>query len=177
MPASTHILYRIIVYVNAKELGGVCRLIANNCYNGTLTEQSMSDLAKKLGIKPGMAVCLLGAPPEAEQTVCEAAPWAVYSHALEDEHYDMILFWPIEPEALAARFAGLQNCIKSNGSIWAVMPKQKYAAQRGVRFTWEQMQAAGLQTDLVDNKVASITEQDYGTRFVIRKDRRQEHHD
>jgi hypothetical protein len=34
------------------------------------------------------------------------------------------------------------------------------------------MQAAGLQTDLVDNKVASVTEQDYGTRFVIRKERR-----
>ncbi len=34
------------------------------------------------------------------------------------------------------------------------------------------MQVAGLQTDLVDNKVASIDEQDYGTRFVIRKAKR-----
>ena len=52
------------------------------------------------------------------------------------------------------------------------MPKKKYALRRGIDFSWEEMQAAGLQTDLVDNKVASITGEDYGTRFVIRKDRR-----
>jgi hypothetical protein len=55
------------------------------------------------------------------------------------------------------------------------MPKKKYADRRGVSYTWEQLQAAGLQTDLVDNKVASITEEDYGTRFVIRKQRRSEY--
>jgi hypothetical protein len=40
---------------------------------------------------------------------------------------------------------------------------------RGIDFSWEAMQAAGLETDLVDNKVASFSEEDYGTRFVIRK--------
>ena len=34
------------------------------------------------------------------------------------------------------------------------------------------MQAAALTTDLVDNKNAAFSEQDYATRFVIRKDRR-----
>jgi len=38
-----------------------------------------------------------------------------------------------------------------------------------VALSWEEMQAAGLLTDLVDNKIASVTEEDYGTRFVIRK--------
>ena len=52
------------------------------------------------------------------------------------------------------------------------MPKKKYARQRGIDFTWEELQAAGLQTDLVDNKIASLTEEEYGTRFVIRKERR-----
>ena len=137
----------------------------------------MSDLAKKLGIKPGMAVCLLRAPLEAEQTIREAAPWALYSTALGEGRYDIILFWPAELDGLAARFAGLQSCIYADGAIWAVIPKSKYAARRGIDFNWEQLQAAGLQTDLVDNKVASITEQDYGTRFVIRKERRNEQHD
>jgi len=43
-----------------------------------------------------------------------------------------------------------------------------------IDFTWEQMQAAGLQTDLVDNKTVTLNEQDYSTRFVIRKDRRRQ---
>jgi hypothetical protein len=135
-------------------------------------ERTMSDLAKKLGIKPGMAVSLLEAPPEAERAIQESAPWVVYSTRLGEGRYDIILFWPNELEGLAERFAELQRRIAPDGSIWAVIPKQKFAARRGVHFTWEQMQAAGLQTDLVDNKVASITEQDYGTRFVIRKERR-----
>jgi hypothetical protein len=52
------------------------------------------------------------------------------------------------------------------------MPKKAFAAGRGVSFSWEEMQAEGLRGDLVDNKVASITATDYGTRFVIRKARR-----
>ena len=119
-----------------------------------------------------MAVCLLEAPPETEQVIREAAPWAVFSTALGEQRFDTILFWPHEPERLSERFAELQRRIVPHGAIWAVIPKRKYAARRGVGFTWEQMQAAGLQTDFVDNKVASISEQDYGTRFVIRKERR-----
>jgi hypothetical protein len=130
------------------------------------------DLAKKLGIKPSMRVCLLNAPPDAEQIIRASSPWAVFSTRLGEGRYDVILFWPSQLEGLAEQFADLQRRIVPNGSIWAVIPKQKFAVRRGVAFTWEQMQAAGLQTDLVDNKVASVTEQDYGTRFVIRKERR-----
>ena len=119
-----------------------------------------------------MAVCLVEAPLEAEQAIREAAPWAVFSIALGEERFNVILFWPDELERLSERFAELQRRIVPDGAIWAVIPKRKYAARRGVGFTWEQMQAAGLQTDFVDNKVASISEQDYGTRFVIRKERR-----
>ena len=135
-------------------------------------EQVRPNLAKKLGIKPGMAVCLLDAPPEADAAVRESAAWAVFSRTLGEGRFDVILFWPPQVEGLAERFAELQRRIVPDGSIWAVMPKKKFAARRGVDFTWDEMQAAGLQTDLVDNKVASVTEQDYGTRFVIRKERR-----
>lgn len=135
-------------------------------------EQVKPNLAKKLGIKPGMTVCILDAPPEAEAAVRESATWAVFSTTLSEERFDVILFWPRQLEGLAQLFADLQRRIMPDGSIWAVIPKQKFAAQRGVGFTWDEMQATGLQTDLVDNKVASMTEQDYGTRFVIRKERR-----
>jgi hypothetical protein len=53
-----------------------------------------------------------------------------------------------------------------------IIPKKKFASERGIDFTWEEMQAAALQTDLVDNKVAAINEQENATRFVIRKELR-----
>jgi hypothetical protein len=133
----------------------------------------MSDLAHKLGLKEGLQVCLLEAPPEAEAAMRSAAPPGVqFSSRLEEGCYDMILFWPQKLEGLAELFSALQGQIVPTGAVWAVMPKKKFAPARGVTFTWEELQAAGLQTDLVDNKIASITEQDYGTRFVIRKERR-----
>jgi hypothetical protein len=133
----------------------------------------MTGLAKKLGMKPGDRVCLLDAPPEVVQVLHAAAPPGVdFTDSLGEPRCDLILFWPGSREDLVERFSGLQRRIRPDGAIWAVMPKKKFALRRGVAFTWEEMQAAGLETDLVDNKVASISEEDYGTRFVIRKDRR-----
>ena len=133
----------------------------------------MADLTRKLGIRAGDVICLLGAPPEAESAIRENAPPGVqFSTELFGKRYQAVFFWPTELPGLVARFAELQGRIHPDGAVWAVLPKKPYAARRGIAFTWEQMQAAGLSTDLVDNKVASVTEQDYATRFVIRKERR-----
>jgi hypothetical protein len=97
-------------------------------------------------------------------------PASVTVHpSLQDMKYDLIVFWPFRLEGLEGDFAALQAHLKPDGALWAVMPKKNYARQRGIDFTWDQMQAAGLTTDLVDNKIATIDDQDYGTRFVIRK--------
>jgi hypothetical protein len=133
----------------------------------------MPDLAKKLGLRPGDLVCVLDAPPEAVEALRGVFPPGVQEHkALLEMRYNVILFWPRQSAGLTERFAGLQAHMQPDGSLWAVIPKKKYAPARGVSLTWEELQAAALRTDLVDNKVASITEQDYGTRFVIRKARR-----
>ena len=133
----------------------------------------MTEVATKLGIKPGFDVCLLGAPPSMTKLFHEQSNEGVtFYDKLSAAPYDLIFFWPTQLEGLADTFAQLQHAILPDGAIWVVIPKQKYAASRGITFSWEEMQAAGLQTDLVDNKVASLTEEDYATRFVIRKERR-----
>jgi len=133
----------------------------------------MADLIKKLGIRETDRVCLLEAPLEAATAIRQACPQSVlFFEDLGHAPYEVIFFWPLLLPGLNRHFAELQNYIFPAGSIWAVMPKKKFAPARGVAYTWEEMQAAGLETDLVDNKIASITEEDYGTRFVIRKDRR-----
>ncbi len=59
-----------------------------------------------------------------------------------------------------------------DGAIWVMLLKQPIALRRGVTLTWDAMQAAALQTDLVDNKIATFSDEEYGTRFVLRRERR-----
>lgn len=131
------------------------------------------DLAKKLGIRPGLSVCVLQAPADAVTAIRQACPKGVrWRRALGAARFDLIFFWPKARDGLAAEFARLQSHLQPDGAIWTVIPKKAFAAKRGVRLTWEEMQAEGLRGDLVDNKDASITATDYGTRFVIRVERR-----
>ncbi len=135
---------------------------------------SPSSLARKLGMQPGVRICLQDPSVPAQQVIRQSLPpfITIDEILLPNVRYDQIVFWPRDLECLPEQFAMLQSCIQPNGAIWAVMPKKKFAVGRGIRFSWEQMQAAGLTTDLVDNKVASIGREDYGTRFVIRRERR-----
>jgi hypothetical protein len=89
-----------------------------------------------------------------------------------DSRYDMIFFWPRTLDGLAARFAALEWVMNPDGALWVAMPKQAAAKKRGLTFTWNEMQAAALTTDLVDNKIASLDQEEYATRFVIRRERR-----
>lgn len=132
----------------------------------------MADLATKLGIKPGYKVALLDASAELRATLEQACPAAEFYNSLSEAPYELILFWPSQLAGLTDTFAQLQRQIVPNGAVWAVIPRQRIARVRGITFSWEEMQAAGLQTDLVDNKGASISDEEYATRFVIRKDRR-----
>ncbi len=136
----------------------------------------MSDLAKKLGIKPGQCICLQGAPAASAALVREAcAPDVSLHDGPTVGRCDVVLFWPSTLDGLAEHFAQLQRQIVPDGAIWAVIPKKPFARARGIAFTWEAMQAAGLQTDLVDNKIASLSAEEYATRFVIRKERRRQY--
>jgi len=133
-----------------------------------------NELAKKLGFRMDQRICLLEAPVPSTTLLKEAMPARIQ---LDEElqpgvRYDLILFWPRSLDGLPELFASLQGCLQPDGALWAVIPKVRFAGARGIHFTWEQMQAAGLTTDLVDNKSATISTEEYGTRFVIRKDRR-----
>lgn len=115
----------------------------------------------------------MGKRSGAGQAIRISAPSGVrWRRSLGSSRFDLIFFWPKALAGLSEEFARLQEALIPDGAIWAAMPKKAHAEARGVRFTWEEMQAEGLRGDLVDNKVASITATDYGTRFVIRKERR-----
>ncbi len=137
----------------------------------------MAELAQKLGIKPGHRVALLDAPAASTEIVRAGLPEGVsVVEALDEgeseECYDVILFWPAALDGLSERFDMLARRIVPDGAVWSVIPKKQFAPARGISFSWAEMQAAGLQTDLVDNKECSVTPEEYATRWVIRKEHR-----
>ncbi len=137
----------------------------------------VANLARKFGIVPGCSLLLIDAPAPSAALLREACPPGVLLAEAEiatqnDERHDLIFLWPQSAADLAARFAALQWRIVPDGAIWVLLLKQPIARRRGVTLTWDAMQTAALQTDLVDNKVATFSTEEYGTRFVIRRERR-----
>ena len=133
----------------------------------------MSELARKLGLKPGQKIYLVGAPAASRAPLMAECPAGVtLAEAPTDAGFDAVFFWPRQLDGLTERFEQLARVISVDGAVWAVLPNKRHAPQRGISFSWEQMQAAGLRTDLVDNKIVSLSPEEYATRFVIRKDRR-----
>jgi hypothetical protein len=131
------------------------------------------DIIQKLGIADGNQICFVDAPAEAADALRKIAPPSVrFTDYIGLRGFDHILWWPPTLAGLDARLAKLAYCIKPDGAIWLLIPKAKFAAERGITFTWSEMQAIALQTDLVDNKTASFSDTDYATRFVIRKETR-----
>jgi uncharacterized protein YdeI (YjbR/CyaY-like superfamily) len=140
-----------------------------------VVSRRMSDLTRKLGIVPGFSMLLIDAPESDAALLREACPPDVVFDTEEEGasvRYDLILFWPRSADGLVETFAALQWRIVPDGAIWAALLKKPIARRRGITLTWEEMQAAALQTALVDNKIASISDETYGTRFVIRRERR-----
>ncbi len=134
----------------------------------------ISNLAHKLGIVPGCSILLLDAPATSAALLRAACPPGVTVDDADDDsnRYDLIFLWPQAAAGLAERFAALQWRIAPDGAIWVLLLKKPVARRRGVTLNWEAMQEAALQTDLVDNKIASFSDEEYGTRFVIRRERR-----
>lgn len=134
----------------------------------------MATLAQKLALRPAQRICLLDATPASAMLIREVAPDGCdFTPGLGDAPYDLIFCWPTALSGLAEQLAMLQRRIVPDGAIWVVVPKKPVARRRGITLTWEQMQAAALTTDLVDNKIASLNDEEYATRFVLRRERRE----
>jgi hypothetical protein len=141
-------------------------------------------VARKFGIVPGCSILVIGAPaPSAERLRALCPPGVTLTDKANETGdgndaggYDLVFLWLTAPDDAAddlpVRFAALQARIVADGAIWVLLWKKPIARRRGVTLTWETMQAAALTTDLVDNKVATFSDEEYGTRFVLRRERR-----
>ena len=124
---------------------------------------SGTPLPRKLGIKPGHRVMLLGAPDGFE---LEDVTPVRRAQGLAD----VILSFHTERRDLEKRMPVLRERMEQNAGLWIAWPKR--ASKVPTDLTEDVVRELALENRLVDNKVAAIDEVWSGLQLVIRvKDR------
>lgn len=120
---------------------------------------SGTPLAQKLGIKPGGAVTLIGAPRGFKLVKRSGkAPFGV------------ALVFPPSRASLEKMFVDATKLMTEAGGIWIAWPKKSSGVVTDV--TENTLREVILPTGWVDNKVCAIDETYSGLRFVKRVERR-----
>ena len=128
---------------------------------------SGTPLPKKLGIKPGHRVLLLGAPDGFE---LGELPDGVKLVRTAHGEADVILSFHLERADLERRMPALRTTMVQNAGLWIAWPKK--ASKVPTDLTENVVRELALANALVDNKVAAIDHVWSGLRLVIRvKDR------
>jgi hypothetical protein len=133
-------------------------LISPAGYSGT-------PLVKKLGIKAGARVTLVGAPNGFLDTL-GTLPDGASLVPLTEASIDVALFFSVSQAEVAGRFAGLAGALKANGALWVAWPKR--ASGVPTDLSDGVVRSIGLAKGLVDNKVCAIDGTWSGLRFVYR---------
>ena len=81
----------------------------------------------------------------------------------------LLLMRPDEEE-LGTIFREAREWIVPEGAVWVVVKKKPYRQEGEVSF--EAAQAAALPTGLVDNKECTVSDTEYATRYVVRRELR-----
>ena len=130
---------------------------------------SGTPLAKKLGIRTGDTVTLVGAPEGFEDEL-EGLPDGVRFRRRAGGNADVVLLFATKARELERRFAGLARSIWPDGSLWIAWPKR--SSGRATDLDENRLRDIGLPHGLVDNKVCAVDEVWSGLRFVWRKQNR-----
>jgi hypothetical protein len=126
---------------------------------------SGTPLPKKLGIRPGARLGLIGAPDGFEATL-GSLPDGVRVRGVARGPLDVIVAFFVERAALARRFGGLAGALDPAGGLWIAWPKR--ASGVTTDLTENAVREVGLSSGLVDNKVCAVDEVWSGLRFVYR---------
>jgi hypothetical protein len=131
---------------------------------------SGTPLPRKLGIKPGMSMSVLNAPPNLD-TILGQLPDGVTTSRRLNDHRDLVLIFVTRQTDLASRIPVLTSAIAPDGMIWVAWPKR--ASKVETDMTEDVIREIVLPAgDLVDVKVCAIDQIWSGLKLVIRKERR-----
>jgi hypothetical protein len=125
---------------------------------------SGTPLAKKLGIKPGFKVKLIG-EPEYYLTLFTDLPPDVYFVVNEERPVNLIHFFTKTNAELLFQLPGLRQQITQDGIIWVSWPKK--ASKVVTDVTEDKIRDHAFQIGLVDIKVCAVDEIWSGLKLVI----------
>ena len=126
---------------------------------------SGTPLPRKLGIKPGDRLGLIGAPEGFDATLGEL-PEDVGVRRRARGPLDVVVAFFIERVALERRIEALKGTLDPAGGLWIAWPKR--AASVATDLDENVVRELGLAAGLVDNKVCAIDAVWSGLRFVYR---------
>jgi hypothetical protein len=135
-------------------------------------DYSHRDVTDKLGLKPGLAVRVVGLGLNAPgaRDLLERVRAKVGRALVRKGPADVILYWPRMAEELAPRLTVLRSEIVPAGGIWVVTAKRNCTSASGMAyFNQDHVIPLGAAAGLVDNKICSLSECESAMRFVIRK--------
>jgi hypothetical protein len=131
----------------------------------------MPNLATKLGIKPGSCVRVIR--PSAAllgQLRREVSGIKVLTDGKKEE-CDVVLYRAEDGDDFGRQMLDLEVSMRPGGRIWLILPKKSLRRQQGWTKDWEDIQKAiSYRTHLVDNKVAKIDDEEYGTQFMRKRE-------
>jgi hypothetical protein len=131
---------------------------------------SGTPLVKKLGIREGMKVALLGAPDGYDKTL-GPMPDGVRLLSRLGRDVDLIQLFVRDRATLARRLPTARRALAQRGGLWVSWVKKSSPLYAG--FGDAEVRSAGLASGLVDVKVCAVDDDWSGLKFVYRlKDRR-----
>jgi hypothetical protein len=121
-------------------------------------------LPRKLGIKPGNRVLLVGAPKDFALAVDDDVD--VHRRTGRTAAYDVALAFCPDRATVLRRFDELLDRVVTAGALWLAWPKKS----SGVRTDLDEnvVRGIGLDAGLVDVKVCAIDDTWSGLKFVRR---------
>jgi hypothetical protein len=130
---------------------------------------SGTPLAKKLGIRAGDTVALIGAPDGFEDEL-EGLPDDVTLKRRAGGKPQVVILFTTKATDLERRFPALAKSVWPDGSLWIAWPKKSSGVATDV--DENRLRDIGLPHGLVDNKVCAVDDTWSGLRFVWRKENR-----
>ena len=133
----------------------------------TVAGYSGTPLARKLGLRPGLRVCLLQEPAGFRALLDDVEQFDVTT-ALEGP-FDYLQFFTDSRVELEARFATLAGHVAEGGMLWVSWPKR--SSPLAGDLTEDGIREIGLRTEFVDVKVCAVDRDWSALKFVRRRRR------
>ena len=127
---------------------------------------SGTPLLKKLGIKEGHRLCIIGAPRGYLTKTLGRLPARVRRVSLNEGALDVVHYFSKRHDELYAAFPTLRAAIVSNGCVWVSWPKKSSSVVTDL--DGNIVRDLGLASGMVDVKVCAVDETWSGLKFMIR---------